>query len=88
MGQPFRNTNLPNSSPLSDVDIFLDFIEFLDTNAAIPTSRITITCTLISSTMGTKENKKVGTSHSKELGAYSSLGAKHTQGNLISAQDG
>ena len=51
MGHPFRNFNLPNSSPLSGayaraVVICLDFCENLDTNTTINTSRITITPTI------------------------------------------
>lgn len=72
MGHPFRNVNLPNSSPLSGlyarvVFICLDFCENLDTNTAINTSRNTITPTIIPILMAPKENKKVVTSHSKML---------------------
>lgn len=72
MGQPFRNVNLPNSSPLSGeytraVFICPDFCLNLDTNTTINTSRITITPTIIPILMAPKQNKKVVTSHSKML---------------------
>ena len=52
MGHPFRNINLPNSSPLSvpyarAVVICLDFRKTLDTFTTINTSRIMISPTII-----------------------------------------
>lgn len=72
MGHPFRNINLPNSSPLSGVYAravvnCLDFCENLDTNTTITNSRIMITPTRIPMLRAPKENKKVVTSHSKML---------------------